>query len=210
LKHIPRLHLISNREICPLERFPDVALSAARGGVDAIHLREHGLSQSEFSKLAADTREKLASTGTLLFANSRDTDVSRLDVDGVHVPEQLQREIAQLRVKLPSDILIGTSVHKLDSARNAERLGADYIIAGHVFETGSKPGSEGRGLSFVEQMSRYVNLPVIAIGGITPERVEPVLKAGAHGVAVMSAILNAADPESMATQFRKAIEDSGT
>jgi thiazole tautomerase (transcriptional regulator TenI) len=207
LTDIPRFHLLSNREICPVEQFPQLALAAVCGGVGAVHLREPGLTYHQLEPLFDATQRALEPTGALLIVNVGAEAALKLSADGIHVPERLQNEIGRIRAGLRPNTLIGSSVHSLDAARNAERLGADYVIAGHVFETGSKPGSEGRGLDFIERVSRYVSIPVIAIGGITPERVKSVLGAGAHGVAVMSGILAADDPGGAASRIREAIEE---
>ncbi len=77
-------------------------------------------------------------------------------------------------------------------------------IAGHVYETASKAGEPARGLAFVESVSSALSIPVIAIGGITPERVPEVLNAGAYGVAVLSGVLAVTDPQEAAARFAAA------
>jgi thiamine-phosphate diphosphorylase len=207
LRDIPRFHLLSNRQICPVQQFPDVALAAVSGGVGVVHIREPGLDKHQLESLSAATRKALSSTRAMLIINVSTEGALELSAHGFHFPERLQPEIGQFRARSGAETVIGTSVHSLDSARNAERLGADYVVAGHVFETGSKPGSSGRGLEFIERVSRYVSIPVIAIGGITPERVRPVIDAGAYGVAIMSGILGANDPEGAASRIQEELED---
>ncbi|MGO4496088.1 thiamine phosphate synthase [Paenibacillus sp. 2RAB27] len=89
---------------------------------------------------------------------------------------------------------IGVSVHQADEAMWREKEGADYLMFGHIFATNSKQGVPPRGLEQLRQLVHHVNIPVIAIGGMTPARVKSVLDAGASGIAVMSGIWEAADP----------------
>lgn len=91
-------------------------------------------------------------------------------------------------------------------ARRALAEGASYVVVGPVFPTASKPGHPGAGLEALGRLARIVApVPVLAIGGLTPNRVAPVLAAGAHGVAVRSAILGAPDPARTARAFRDAL-----
>ncbi|MDR6552058.1 thiamine phosphate synthase [Paenibacillus qinlingensis] len=89
---------------------------------------------------------------------------------------------------------IGVSVHHADEAKWREKEGADYVMFGHIFATNSKQGVPPRGLEQLRQLVNEINIPVIAIGGMTPARVQSVLDAGASGIAVMSGIWDAADP----------------
>ncbi|MCM1577579.1 MAG: thiamine phosphate synthase [Ruminococcus sp.] len=86
--------------------------------------------------------------------------------------------------------LTGVSVHTPEEAEDAERLGADYVIAGHIFPTGCKKGLPPRGLDFLRQICGRANIPVYAIGGITPENAPLCIEAGAAGVCVMSGFMS--------------------
>lgn len=202
---IPRLHLISNREICPIDLLPDVVAAAVAGGVDAVHLREPGLDDEMLRALAerivsVPNREQVS----LLINGS--VEIARLvNADGVHLAERQIHELRRVRELLPSEMIVGASIHSVESALSAARAGADYLIAGHVFETGSKPGQAGRGLRFIEHVCSAVSIPVIAIGGITPGNTPDVLATGVHGIAVLSGILSSADPEGAAKQYENAI-----
>ena len=86
---------------------------------------------------------------------------------------------------------LGASVHAVDEAVRAVSLGASYLIAGNIYETGCKPGLAARGLSFLTEVCKAVPVPVYAIGGITPERLPEVLAAGAAGACMRSALTHA-------------------
>ncbi|WP_085507087.1 thiamine phosphate synthase [Thalassobacillus devorans] len=93
-----------------------------------------------------------------------------------------------------SSLKVGVSVHSLQAARQAEEEGADYVMFGHVYATDSKKGMAPRGIEELESITSSIDIPVIAIGGIIPDRIVEIQKAGAAGVAVMSGIFEAAQP----------------
>ena len=205
MNSVPRLHLISNRAICPLDQFPGVAESATRGGVDAIHLREPDLDVEDLRPFARELRERLHGTGARLLIN-RHIELACEIGAGVHLAEEQFERISEARAALSDAALVGISIHDVETALRAQDAGVDYVIAGHVFETGSKPGQAGRGLDFVTGVAAAISIPVIAIGGITPENTADVRRAGAHGVAVLSGILASDSPERMAAAYRTALE----
>ena len=110
--------------------------------------------------------------------------------DKIHLSLKDFRENPQIREKFS---LVGVSVHSLEEAKEAEALGADYVTAGHIFETDCKKGLKGRGLEFLRQVSQGVSIPVYAIGGISTENMEQVREAGANGVCIMSGFMKADD-----------------
>ncbi len=201
---IPRLHLISDRSLCPLERFPEVAARAVAGGVDAVHLRERDLPGGVLAEAARRVRERIG--GAALFVNERVDVALAVGARGVQLGEQSLRP-SEARAIAGDRLLIGRSVHDVDGALAAARDGADFVLAGHVYPTRSKPGLAPRGVAFVAEVVRACPMPVVAIGGVTPERVAEVLAAGAWGVAVISGILAADDPAAAAAAYRRAMEE---
>lgn len=112
-----------------------------------------------------------------------------------------------LRVKKHFPMLrVGCSVHSLSEALEKEERGADFLIYGHTFESSSKPGQRPRGLFALQEITSYVSIPLIAIGGIRPSNVKEVLKAGASGVAVLSGIFGASNPVRAVTNYQKEME----
>ena len=98
--------------------------------------------------------------------------------------------------------IVGASVHTLEESIEAESAGADWLTFGPVYDTPSKRAyGPPQGLASLERVARAVRIPVVAIGGITPERVREVRAAGAHGVAAISAILAADDPAGAVRRF---------
>ena len=122
---------------------------------------------------------------------------------GLHLPEA-GPSVHQARDVLGPNVLVGRSVHSVESARASD--GADYLIAGHVFATGSKPGMPPIGLDGFAAIVRASPVPVIAIGGIDRCNARQIIAAGAKGVAVMSAINQSEDPKTEAAAIKRELD----
>jgi thiamine-phosphate pyrophosphorylase len=137
----------------------------------------------------------------------------RLDValasgaDGVHLAGQSLPVDTAVEL-VAGRALVGRSVHALDEAVSVARAGADYVTFGHVFPTSSHPGLPPRGLDQLRAIVDAVDIPVLAIGGITVENLDAVLATGCAGVAVISAILSSPDPRDAAARLRHALDTS--
>lgn len=119
---------------------------------------------------------------------------ARVVVNGVdHLPEHAAGHAA------------GRSVHSVDAALRAETEGCEYVVAGSVFPTTSHPGGTVGGLQLVRDITSAIHIPVIAIGGINAANARSCIDAGARGVAVISAIMDAADPRAAAAALWRAI-----
>ncbi len=201
---VPQLHLVTDPEVCPFDRLLDLLPVLVAAGVDAVHLRASDRAAGDLLAVALAAR-RLVMPPAVLLVNDR-IDVALLsEADGVQLPERgLPPEGA--RRLLGHGRLVGCSVHSVTAAERAAQAGADFLLFGNVFETASKPGRAAAGLQALEAVTRAVPCPVIAIGGITPERVPAVLAAGAHGVAVIRGILAAADQVAAVHAFRAALD----
>ena len=173
----------------------DAVLAAVSGGVRLVQLRERDLPEAEVGALARRLLERLRGTGVSLLVNGHPAVALALGI-GLHMPA------AAPAVASAKPALYGRAAHDEVEVRRALADGVSYLVVGPVFPTGSKPGHPGAGL---EVLSRLVTVaapvPVFAIGGLTPDRVGSVLTAGAHGVAVRSAILGAPDPARAAREL---------
>jgi thiamine-phosphate pyrophosphorylase len=193
--------LVTDRSLCG---GPDGLVAAVEravaGGVDAIQLREKDLPVDEFTVLARRLRD-VAQDQAQLLVNGPLTVALAAGADGVHLPE------AAPAVERPgAGLLIGRSVHSLAAGRRAESEGVDYLVAGPVYETRSHPGRAPSGVALIEDVTSAAGLPVLAIGGIDSTRVGDVVRAGAAGVAVISAVLGAPDPREAASALRTALD----
>ncbi|SMB92775.1 thiamine-phosphate pyrophosphorylase [Thermanaeromonas toyohensis ToBE] len=194
------LYVISNQR---LTRYPLEVLASQLEGIDFFQLREKELPANELYRLACKLKKVLPAT-TKFLINDRVDIALAVQADGVHLG-QTSFPVDVARRLLGPGKIIGVSVHDLTEAQRAALAGADYLLFGHVFPTESKKGLPPRGLTNLEEVARKVGIPVIALGGITPDRVRPCLEAGASGVAVMSAIMAAEYPREAVLKFRQAL-----
>lgn len=103
--------------------------------------------------------------------------------------------------------LAGVSVHSVDEAVEAEKMGVDYVIVGHIFATDCKKGLEPRGLDFLKQVCNAVKIPVYAIGGINADNINLVAKTGADGACIMSGFMTCENPDEYIKQLRKEVTE---
>ncbi len=182
-----KLYAISNRTLIPdLKEF---VREAAQAGLRAFQLREKDLP----GKLLFDLAKNIhgAAPQCNLFVNDRADIAMASSAEGIQLPEASWPPDRTLKT-FPS-LQCGVSVHSLHGAMAAEKNGADFIVFGPVFDTPSKRqiGMDARGLDSVSEVTRVVNIPVFAIGGITPERARQCIEHGAWGVATLSDLLTA-------------------
>lgn len=178
----------------------DVAAGAIRGGASVIQLRDKMLPRRELIDLARKIKGICAESGALFVVNDCLDVALAAEADGLHVGQE-DMPVAEARRLLPFDRLIGRSTHGLEEALRAEADGADYIAVGSIYPTPSKEKCEVIGLESLRQIRARVSLPVVAIGGITCQNLDEVMRAGADGVAVISAVLHAANVERAAREM---------
>jgi len=195
-----RLMLVTDRTFVPPGRLPDLVDCAIRGGVDAVQLREKDLSRPELIALGHALREVTHGRALLLVNGSAEL-ARAVGADGVHLPESAQ-PLDELQRR---GLLLGRSVHSLETAQRAEAEGCNYVVLGTIFATRSHPGGHTGGIERIRAVSSVLQPPVIAIGGIDQTNAEAVVRAGASGVAVISALLTAPDPSAAAGELRDAI-----
>ena len=188
---------VTSRTLCR-EPFLTRIERVIAAGPAAVILREKDLSGAEYAALA---REVLALAGDRVpvILHSHPEAALTLGCGRLHLPLPLLRAL-EPRQRAAFQVL-GASCHSPDEAREAEALGCTYITAGHVFETGCKPGLTPRGLDFLRAVTRAVSIPVWAIGGIAPENLAQVLAAGAAGGCVMSGFMVCDDPRTLMARF---------
>ena len=172
---------VTNRKICPIPLEEQLGLLAKKG-ITRVILREKDLPEEEYAALA---KRVLGVPEIELFIHNFPNVARELSVKKIHLPlAKLTREIcAEFEV-------VGASVHSVEEALQAEKLGAAYVTAGHIFATDCKKGVPPRGLEFLENVCKSVQIPVYAIGGITRSNMHLALEAGAAGVCVMSGLMN--------------------
>lgn len=186
-RSIPRLFLVTDRTATGGRDLVDVVRAALDAGLPAVQLRDKDLPGRALFELAERLRAATARTGALFFVNDRVDVALAAGADGVHLGGG-SMPAPVVRGMLDADALIGVSTH----APGERADGADFLFFGPVFPTPAKTGAQG-----VDRLRTAVAaaaLPVLAIGGVTPACIAEVARAGAAGVAVIRAILAAADP----------------
>lgn len=173
---------------------------AVEAGVNVVQLREKDLSRRSLVALGRQIAEAVRGRA-LLIANGPRGEAVEMGADGIHLPEgaPLARQ---------SGLSVGRSVHSVEAARLAAAEGVDYIVAGPVFATATHPGVRPAGVRLIAEIVDAVAVPVIGIGGIHARNAAEVMAAGACGVAVIGAIMGAADVRAATAALRGAI-DSG-
>jgi thiamine-phosphate pyrophosphorylase len=191
------LYLVVGPEATAGRDVTSVALAAVRGGATMVQLR-YKAGASEIMQSAREVIEVLRPTGVPVIINDR-VDLARaLGAQGVHVG-QGDVSPAEARRVLGDDAIVGLSITDPAQLGAVDAEVVDYLGVGPVFATGSKPdAAPALGLETFARIARSVRLPVAAIGGITAENAGAVIRAGADGLAVISAICGADDPEDAA------------
>ncbi len=192
MKRIGRLHVIT--DVVLQDRFSHVALAqmAVAGGADAIQFRQKEGSTRALIETAIAVKH--ACGDVPLIVNDRVDVAIAVEADGVHLGQD-DFPIEKARVLLGEDAVIGGTAKTLVQARQCVADGADYIGFGPIYATGSKSDAGMvKGLEDLREMVSGVNIPIIAIGGIAIENAGEVMRAGAHGIAVISAVCCQPDP----------------
>ncbi len=203
------LILITDRKVCG-KKLTDIIEHAIEGGVGTVQLREKDLSTGDLYSLAKEIREITERKGANLIINDRVDIATAVDADGVHLGWQ-SLEIDIVRRMIGRDKIIGFSAHSLEEAERAESSGADYVSISPVFDTVNKDYFiKPLGVGEIGRVKEEVNIPVIALGGINESNVSSVIKNGADGIAVISAILLSDSPEQTAAGICREIKKIGS
>ena len=174
-------------------------------GVPIVQLRERDLSARELVRLAREVQAVTASHRSQLLINDRIDVALALEGVGVHLRSN-SLPVSVARQLLGAQRLVGVSVHTIEEAIQAESQGADYIVLGPIYATPSKQMfGPPLGIHALEKACRLVRIPIIGIGGVTAARAQQMRRAGAFGVAVITAILGATDVESATRELLEAV-----
>jgi thiamine-phosphate pyrophosphorylase len=196
-------HTLAQGGYAALER---VVAAALQGGVNVVQLREKTLPAGELYQLASRLRRLTSDHHAALIVNDRLDVALAAEADGVHLGEAgLPVQVAR---KLWGEGLVGRSVHDAAAAVEAEREGADYLVLGTIFPSESHPGGPVAGPPLIRKVRGLVKVPIVAIGGISPENAAQAISDGAGGVAVMRAILADQFPRQAAQRLVRVVEEA--
>lgn len=205
-KRVGRVHVLT--DVVLQARFSHVELArrALAGGADAVQFREKGGSTRELIGVARELAALCRGAGAVFIVNDRVDVALAAEADGVHLG-QSDFPIALARRLLGERRIIGGSATTLEEARWCVEEGADYVGFGPVYSTGSKAdAAPAQGLGVLREVASAVPVPVVAIGGIGIGNAPEVVRAGAHGVAVISAVCCQEDPAEATRRLLDALE----
>ncbi len=205
---LPRLYLVTNRHQTRERPLQSVIQETLLAGTRFIQLREKDLDTRQLFSLAQDIRIESHQHQALMLINDRVDIAKAIGADGVHLRTE-SLPVQQARQILGPQALIGKSTHSLREALTAEADEADFLVCGPIFETPSKRTyGPPLGLTVLTDICKQCTLPVFAIGGMTPERIQDVRDCGAYGVALISAILESTTISTATQKFLQALEIS--
>lgn len=202
------LYVVTDRGLSKGRSHEEVAERSFRGGADVVQLRDKQMGTLDYYMTAVRIRALAKEYGRIFIVNDRVDIALASDADGVHIG-QSDIPAKAVRRMVPEDFIIGVSVGNVTEARNAEKAGADYVALSPIFDTGTKEDAgSGRGMEMLVKIRSAVKIPVLAIGGIGKDNVSGIIKAGADGVAVISAVVSQDDITAAVRELKDLISKS--
>jgi len=204
------LYLVTDRGLSRGRSTLEIVQAAVRGGVTCVQLREKNCSAREFIAEATAIQSFLKEHGIPLIINDRLDIAQAIQADGVHLGQNdIPLKMARAIVK--DSMLIGISAESLQDAVEAERDGADYIGVSPIYTTATKSDTApALGLEGLREIRKAVKIPLVGIGGLNSSNAAEVIGNGADGIAVVSAIVSADDPENAAAELSEIIRQAVT
>lgn len=200
------LYAVTDRAWLNGETLYEQVEKTLKGGTTFVQLREKKLDEESFLKEAIEIKELCKKYHVPFVINDNVEIAIRMDADGVHVG-QSDMEAGDVRAKLGPDKIIGVSAQTVEQAVLAQERGADYLGVGAVFPTGSKDDAEDVSLDTLKAICDAVDIPVVAIGGISRDNVSKLSGSGICGIAVISAIFAQKDIEKATGELRTKCEE---
>lgn len=195
-----RLYAVTDRSWLRGESLYSQVEKALKGGATMIQIREKEMEEEEFLKEALEIQQLCRTYQVPLIINDNVKLAARIHADGVHVGQK-DMEVREARKQLGAQAIIGVSAHTLEEAAAAREGSADYLGVGAVFPTGTKSDTTELGIEGLSAICRQAEIPVVAIGGITKEKIALLKGSGASGIAAVSAIFAQEDIEKAAGEL---------
>lgn len=195
MKQIGKLHILTDTVLQSRFSHMEITRLAIAGGADTIQYRQKSGSTREMIEIARNMKRLCSEAGVTFIVNDRLDVAIAAEADGVHLGQD-DFPIPMARGLLGEGRIIGGSAATLDEARKCLSEGAGYVGFGPVYPTSSKDDAGPvSGIDILKQVVEVIPLPIIAIGGVSAENIPDVMRAGAHGIAVISAVCCQDDPE---------------
>jgi len=202
------LYLVTDRGLCRNRSLPEVVLQAVQGGVDYVQLREKNVATRLFLEEALAVKKILQSFGVPLIINDRVDVALACGADGVHVGQD-DMPYTEVRRLMGEHAIIGVSVETWEYVLACEKLDVNYLGVSPIFATPTKTDTkEPWGIEGLKKIREYSRHDLVAIGGIHDSNAAQAIKAGAHCLAVVSAICSADDPLMAAKNLKSVITEN--
>ena len=206
MKQIGRLHVLTDTVLQSRFSHLELARMAIKGGADTIQFRQKVGATREMIEIVRQLKQLCLDSGVTLIVNDRVDVAVATDADGVHLGQD-DFPLALARKLLGENRIIGGSAASLEEAQKCFAEGADYIGFGPVYPTASKADADPvTGIKLLKQTVEAISLPIIAIGGISADNTPEVIRAGARGIAVISAVCCQEDPEQATRALYNALQ----
>ena len=201
-----RLYLVTNRYQDSLKSFLEKVETACRSGVTIVQLREKNLTTNQYYKLAKEVKEITDAYQIPLIIDDRLDVCLAVDAAGLHIGDD-ELPVSVARQVLDPEKILGVTAKTVERALEAERGGADYLGTGAIFPTTTKENAPITLISTLKTICQRVDIPVVAIGGLTSENIEQLIDTGIAGVAVVRDLMQAEDIEAKTQAFLTKLDD---
>ena len=202
------LYLVTDRGLARGRSTLEIVSAAVKGGATVVQLREKNCSTREFIEQAMHIKDFLKTHSVPLVINDRVDVAQAVKADGVHLG-QTDMPLEMAKGILGDTMIIGISTESVQDGIEAEKGGADYLGVSPIYATPTKTDTAPPlGLEGLREIRKAVNLPLVGIGGLSRNNAAEVVRSGADGVAVVSAIVAADDPETAARELKKIITEA--
>ena len=205
-KNAMLLYAVTDRAWIGKQSLYEQVESALKGGVTCVQLREKELNEEEFLNEAMEISALCKRYNVPFFINDNVEIALKCQADGIHVGQE-DMEAAQVRKRVGSDMIIGVSVHSVEEALEAVKNGADCLGVGAMFSTSTKTDVDVLPKETLRDICAAVDIPVVAIGGISKKNLSQLSGTGVDGVALVSAIFATDDIENECRLLRKLSEE---
>ena len=205
----PTVYVVLDRTAACGRDLAELVTAVVAGGCRMVQLREKEWPSGRLLPVARRLRDHCRAAGVTFIVNDRVDLALAVEADGVHLgQDDFPAPVA--RALLRPGMIVGVSTHSVAQARAAQADGADYVAVGSMYPTDTKPDFQLVGPALVRELRPEIRVPLIGIGGITPANAGAVIRAGADGVAVISAVCAAVDPGAATRHFLEAIQSART
>ena len=201
-----RLYLVTNRYQDSLQSFLEKIETACRSGVTIVQLREKNLTTNQYYQLAKQVKEITDAYQVPLIIDDRLDVCLAVDAAGLHIGDD-ELPVSVTRQVLGPDKILGVTAKTVKRALEAEEGGADYLGTGAIFPTTTKENAPITLISTLKTICQRVDIPVVAIGGLTSENIDQLMGTGIAGVAVVRDLMQAEDIEAKTQAFLTKLDD---